>query len=130
MKPTLARSADACQSTSVEDGRTDLATDVAKALAVLRACIHERRWTYDALEAEMNRRAGGSGFDKSYICRVLNGERPLTLPFLLALPDDVEALFEAKRAESFGAIVVEPVRGEDAVRNLVSGLIGVLQERR
>jgi hypothetical protein len=102
MKPTLARSADACQSTSVEDGRTDLATDVANALALLRTCVHERAGRYDALEAEMNRARRRPGFDKSYICRVLNGERPLTLPFLLALPDDVEALFEAKRAESLG----------------------------
>jgi hypothetical protein len=58
---------------------------------VLRACVHEKGWTLDALEAAMNGRAGGRGFDKSFISRVLNGERPLTLSFLLALPDDVEA---------------------------------------
>jgi hypothetical protein len=129
MKPTLARSSPLCQSTSVEDAGTALATDVANVLAVLRVCVREKGWTLDALEAEMNRRAGGRGFDKSYISRVLNGERPLTLSFILALPDDVEALFESKRAESFGQIVVAPVRGEDAMRHLVTGLVGVLASK-
>ena len=31
--------------------------------------------------------------DKSQISRVLNGERALTLAFLVALPDDIEALY-------------------------------------
>jgi transcriptional regulator with XRE-family HTH domain len=102
------------------DGSSDpLSTSVDDTLAVLRTCVHERGWTLDALEAEMD-------VDKSLISRVLNGERPLTLPFLLALPDDVEALYEQRRAEAFGLIVVAPVNGEQAVRNLVSGLLGVL----
>lgn len=122
---TVSAAAHACQSTTVVDRRPDLATDVADALALLRRCVQEKGWTYDALAAAMSERTAGH-FDKSQICRVLNGERPLTLVFLLALPDDVEALFESKRAEAFGMIVVPPVHGDDAVRNLVSGLVGVL----
>jgi transcriptional regulator with XRE-family HTH domain len=102
------------------DGLPDaLSTEVDTVLALLRVCVQDAGWTLDALEAEMK-------LDKSLISRVLNGERPLTLRFLLALPDDIESRFEQLRAEQFGHIVVAPVSGADAIRNLVSGLIGVL----
>jgi len=107
------------QSKAFAESEADLATHVASTLALLRRCVADTSWTLEALQTEM-------GLDKSQISRVLNGERPLTLPFLLLLPDDLEALFEQRRAEGFGLIVVPPVHGEQAVRNLVSGLVGVL----
>ncbi len=112
----------ASQSTSGVGRGADLSTDVDTALAMLRTAVQETGWTLDALEAEMK-------LDKSLISRVLNGERPMTLKFLTTLPDDVEARFEQKRAESFGLIVVAPVSGDDAVRHLVSGIFGVFGTR-
>lgn len=97
-------------------------TDVDQALVLLRQAVSNSSWTLDALEAHMRK-------DKSYISRVLNGEKPLTLAFIVALPDDIEAAWERKRAEHFGLIVVERTSGDDAVRSLVSGLIGVLTDR-
>lgn len=110
------------QSKGVDDARVEVSTGVDTALAQLRRCVQDRGWTLEALAAEM-------GIDKSLISRVLNGERSLTLAFLLALPDDVEALYTQRRAEAFGLIVVSPVHGDEAVRHLVSGLLGVLAPR-
>lgn len=115
--PTVRR-----QSKPVAAPAAAVSTAVDTALALLRGCVHDTGWTLEALAAEM-------AIDKSQISRVLNGERPATLAFLLRLPDDVEALFEQRRAEGFGLIVVAPVTGDQAVRNLVSGLVGVLSTR-
>lgn len=107
------------QSTSRASARPDLSTDVDTVLAMLRTSVQETGWTLDALAVEM-------GIDKSLISRVLNGERPMTLTFLIGLPDDIEAAFERKRAESFGLIVVQPAAdGQQAIQHLVSGLFGV-----
>lgn len=99
-----------------------MSTTVDTTLALLRRCVADTSWTLDALEAHM-------GLDKSQISRVLNGERALTLAFLLGLPDDLEALFSQRYAEGFGLIVVPPVQGDEAVRQLVGGLVGVLSAR-
>ncbi len=119
MRNSLRATAIPSQSKPVAERRSDLSPHLDTVLALLRTCVHDKGWTLEALAAEMS-------IDKSLISRVLNGERPLTLTFLLALPDEVEALFEARRAETFGLIVVEPASGDQAVRNLVSGLFGVL----
>jgi len=94
-------------------------TAVDQALVLLRQAVSECGWTLDALAVEM-------GKDKAYIHRVLNREKPLTLEFMVALPDDVEALYEAKRAEQFGHVVVAPLAGADALKALVAGLVGVM----
>lgn len=98
------------------------ATDVDRALSLLRQVLAKSDWTLDALEAHMRKH-------KSYISRVLNGEKPMTLDFIVALPDEIEAAWEAKRAEHFGLVVVNRVSGDDAIRSLVSGLVGVLTDR-
>lgn len=100
-----------------------MSTDVDSALALLRTAVHDCGWTLDALAAHMHR-------DKSLVSRVLNGERPMTLSFLVALPNDVEALYESRRAEHFGLIVVAPLHGPDAVKAFVGGLLGVLTDRQ
>jgi hypothetical protein len=107
------------QSKAIDARAAEVSTDVDDALALLRTAVHDTGWTLEALEAAMK-------IDKSLISRVLNGERPLTLKFLVALPDDVEARYEQLRAEAFGLIVVQPVTGADAIRHLVGGLVGLL----
>jgi hypothetical protein len=94
-------------------------TDVDRWLDMLRRAIYDTGWTHDALAVEMQ-------VDKAYLSRMLSGEKPWTVKHLCNLPDDIEALFEQRRAESFGLIVVAPVDAETARRHLVSGLLGVL----
>lgn len=119
MRHTVSAVAVPRQSSSVDADRSASSTSVDTALALLRKAIHDRRWTLDALAAAMKK-------DKSLISRVLNGERPLTLDFQCALPDDVEALWHQSCAEGFGLIVVEPLNGADAKRAFVAGLFGML----
>lgn len=57
---------------------------------------------------------------------MLSGEKSLSAAFIRELPDDIEALVAGYYAESFGLVVVAPSRGQDALKNLVSGLLGVL----
>lgn len=106
-------------STSVDDAGAKLSTVVDNELAVLRGCIQECGWTLDALSAH-------TGQDKSLISRMLNRERPLTLAFMCALPDDVASLYAARKAERFGHIVVAPVSREDGLKAFIAGLCAVL----
>lgn len=119
MRNSIADRSEPCQSTSVDGLRSDVSTAVDRELLFLRQSVSECGWTLDALEAHMGR-------DKSLISRVLNGERPLTLEFKVALPDDVEARWSSKQAEHFGHVVVMPLAGADAMKALVAGLVGVL----
>jgi hypothetical protein len=67
--------------------------------------------------------------DRSYVWRLFAGEKPWSVERHLALPDDLEADFEKRRAQSFGLIVVEPVDEQTAREHLVSGLMGLLAPR-
>lgn len=124
MSRSMADALPSSQSTPVVEESEHLSTDVDTALALLRTAVQDCGWTFDALEAFM-----GKGYDKSLISRVLNGERPLTLKFLVALPNDIEALYEKRRAEQFGAVVVEPLSGIEAQRAFVAGFMGLLSSR-
>jgi hypothetical protein len=87
---------------------------------LLRQCVSACGWSIEALAVEM-------GIDdKSLLWRMLRNERPWRPEHLVALPDDVERMFAQRYAESFGLIVVVPVDGEQAARNFVSGLFGLL----
>lgn len=86
---------------------------------LLRDAIDESGWKHDAIACAL-------GVDAPYLSKMLAGDKTITLRHLDALPDDVEAIYTRKYAEAMGLIVVAPVQGEAAVRNLVSGLIGVL----
>ncbi len=105
--------------TSPLRARQSTSIDVATALAQLRAAVQECGYTLDALQAV-------TGIDKSHLSRVLNGERALTLPFLVTLPHDVAARYEAKRAELLGNVVVTPLSGIDAQRAFLAGLVGLI----
>lgn len=63
--------------------------------------------------------------DKSYISRVFNNEKPLTLAFEVALPEDVQALYKQYRAESFGLVVIEQMDEETARRQFAAGLFSL-----
>lgn len=105
---------------SVAAARVSVVTpDDCDLLAWINRAMAQTGWTKESLAAAM-------GKDQSYVTRVLNGDKPLNLAFLRELPDDLEAVVSALYAESFGLIVVAPARGVDAVRNLVSGLMGLL----
>jgi len=86
--------------------------------------IDATEWKHkqEALATEM-------GIDRAYLSRVRSKEKPLSLKILRALPDDIEQIFARLYAASFGLIVVSPAYGDEAVRNLVSGLFGVLAAR-
>lgn len=111
------------QAASVDPVGDSVTTRVDLLLTFIRQALEETDWTYDALVAE------GCG-DKGYISRVLSGEKPLSGRFLMGLPSDVRALVAEKWATASGRIVVAPVSGDQAVRNLVSGLFGVLALRQ
>jgi hypothetical protein len=81
--------------------------------------VADTNYTLESLSAAMGR-------DKAYISRVLHGEKPMTLLFITELPDDLEALYEQRRAEHFGRIVVEPLSGVDAQRAFVAGALGLM----
>lgn len=93
-------------------------TTVDRSLARLRQCASDLGWTLDALSAHMRK-------DKAHISRVFNGEKPLTLAFLIALPDDVEAEFHSRSSEEFGRVVVTPAIGPDALKQFTAGLFGL-----
>lgn len=125
MSPTINPKLGSNQTTTVDGHSTEVTTAVDTALRLLRSAIDECRWTYDALAAHLQATTRKK-YDKALVWRVLNGERPLSLEFLVALPDDVEACFEAKRAEQFGHVVVAPLAGQEAMKALVAGLFGVM----
>jgi len=87
--------------------------------AWINRAVRDSGWNQTALSAAM-------GKDEAYVSRVLSGEKPLSAAFIRELPNDIEALVAGYYAESFGLVVVTPVSGQDAVKNLVSGLLGVL----
>lgn len=104
-------------------------TDLALMRADLRDAIAEAGWKHDALASELSA-VSGLSIDGPYLSKILSGEKSLSAAHIAALPDDVEAIFTRRRAERFGAIVVPPVDGETAMKQLVSGLVGVLRGRR
>ena len=106
--------------TTVDRKPDHRSTSVDQARDLLRRAVADCGYTLDALEAAM-------GKGRAYIHKVLQGEKPLSYDFVIALPDDVEARFEQLRAESFGHIVVTPAPdAKTAAEHLVSGVLGLL----
>lgn len=121
MRDSLRSGAESSQAQTC-DQRDDLGSrlrDLAELLAWINRAIDEKCWNHEALAAHMQK-------DRAYISRVLSGDKPLSAAFLRALPDDIEAAVASYYAESFGLVVVAPASGDQAVRNLVSGLVGML----
>lgn len=109
---------------SVDQRRQPRSTSVDQDLALLRRAVADCNYTLDALESAMQK-------GRAYIHKVLQGEKPMSHEFEIALPDDIEARYRQLQAESFGHVVVAPAPDhESAVRDLVRGLIGVLSSRK
>lgn len=102
----------------------DIKVDLVRKL--LRVSIDLTEWK-DAAVAEAIGLKGESG--AAYFSKMLSGEKPISAKHLRALPDDIEQIFARLYAESFGLIVVAPVFGNDAVKQLVAGIFGVLATR-
>lgn len=125
MTKSIRHDAPTCQADSIAHCDATRAKDVALAivLARLRACISDRGYSLEALAVAMGK---GESY-AAYISKVLTAEKPLSYEFIIALPDDVEAEFHSRSAKDFGRMVVTPATGEDAVRQFVAGLFGLLQ---
>ena len=123
MQNIVANTPDGCQvnpdspTPEAQGNRLSLIRDL------LRDAIEESGWKHEALAAYMGLPNG------AYLSQMLSGDKPIGTKHLLALPDDVEALFARMYAETFGLIVVSPVSADVAMRQLVSGLVGVLTSR-
>lgn len=111
-----------CQGNPVSLISDEQGNDLSLIRDCLRLAIEESRWKHDALATAM------ALPNAAYLSNMLSGEKPIGAKHLRALPDDVEAIFARRYAESFGLIVVAPLRGDEAVHSLVRGLIGVLSQ--
>lgn len=109
--------------TPVDLDQTERSMHVEQALALVRRAMADTAHTLDSLAAHM-------GKDRAYIARVLKGEKPMSLAFIVALPDDLEARYEQLRAQQFGLVVVAPCTNPDrAIEQLVTGLVSLLAPR-
>lgn len=118
-RPNATSSSVASQSTSVEPPAVRRSTAVDQDLRLLRAAYDESGHTLDSVAAHMR-------IDRSYINKVLHGEKPLRLEFETALPPDLIGLYRKKQAEAYGYIVVRPLTGADAQCAFVAGALGLL----
>lgn len=112
------------QAYSVDQRAANRSTEVAHGLAVVRRAIEESGWNCEAVALDM-------GIDKSYLSRLLSGEKPFTFAHLLAMPDDAEAAFYLLRLRELNrpAIAISPIDPEAAIECFVRGLVGVLSAR-
>lgn len=118
MAPIVARDRMSCQDQPVDRDAASRSTDVDRWLEMLRGAIDDSGWKHDALAKHL-------GLDKAHLSRLLTGEKPFRIEHLVGLPDEIEALFERRRAESFGHIVCERVDEATALQQLASGLLNL-----
>lgn len=118
---TLPLSTFESQGSSVDRDAVTRSTDVDRWLALMNQAIDDSAWArkQDALATFM-------GIDKAYLSRLRSGDKPWRVEHVVSLPDDIESRFETLRAESFGAIVVQPLTGLDAQKAFVAGLVGLM----
>lgn len=90
----------------------------------LREAIEESGEKKEFVAAEM----GLPG--PEYLSKLFSGEKSISARHIVGLPDNVEAIFEAKRAKHHGHVVVAPLHGADAIEALVAGLVGVIGGHR
>jgi hypothetical protein len=93
------------------------------ALETLRRCARDLGWTEEALAVHLKDDRTYS----AYVHRVLAGDKPLSLAWLEALPEDLKAAFYGRRAEQLGQLVVSPVTDPAEARRMVlAGLLALL----
>lgn len=82
----------------------------------------------EAITAHMRSR-GCAGIDGPYLHKLYSGERTITAKHIVALPDEVNALFYSLLTEQHdGQIVIRPATGAEGVRQFASGLYGFMQQ--
>jgi len=95
-------------------------------LELLRSSAVELGWTEEALAVHVK----GDAKYRGYVHRVLSGEKPLSLTFFVALPEELQALVHARRAAQLGHQVVPPVDDHEAARRMVlTGLCALIGPR-
>lgn len=85
----------------------------------LKAAMEETGWTPDALAAVWH-------CHRSHVYRILAQEKRMGADDVCALPDTLEAAFEARRAKRRGFIVVRPIEGQAAKEAIIAGVAGLL----
>lgn len=88
-------------------------------LGFVRQAVCDTDWTLDALASHM-------ACDRAHVGRLLQGEKSLSVERLESFPPDVIAKFAELTLEAHGVMAVVPAHGENAIRMLVAGLLGVL----
>lgn len=106
-----------CALADAAEGKT---VSLIEKLHLIRRAIDDSGWKHTAIAAVL-------GVTPQYLSRQLDGEKPWTLRHQDALPDEVEAIYARLYAEHLGLIAVAvPTSAEQARRDLVSGLFGLL----
>jgi hypothetical protein len=85
---------------------------------MVRLAIHRQGWGPESLSAE-----DAMNMSKGYISRVLNGEKPLTIPFLLCLPADVQEAVVAAWAQRKGLIVLKAISENVTLHGVVASAL-------
>lgn len=111
---------------SAGQSSASVATAVAQALSLLRLAVSDCNYTLDALCLAMGKDPARA---RAHVHRVLNGEKAMTLEFLIGLPRDVKARFTELSAQHFGYVVVKPATAERAANDFVAGLLGLLSKK-
>lgn len=99
-----------------------------KELALFR---EDLKWAVEESREKKEYVAAAMGLSgPEYLSKLFSGEKTITARHIVGLPQKVEALFEARRAERLGHVVVEHVDEQTARRHLLSGLLGLLAPKR
>lgn len=119
MANSIASTTAARQSSSVDRDRSERSTDVDQYFEDLKAAMDDTGWTPDALAALWQ-------CHRSHVYRILAQEKRMGADDVCALPDELEAAFEARRAKRRGFIVVKPIEGLAAKEAIIAGVAGLL----
>lgn len=119
MSKSIAATNGSGQSAAVARNRVDGSTAVDQYFDDLRTAMDETGWTVDALATLWD-------CHRSYVYRMLAQEKPMGAESVCALPDDLEAAFEARRAKRRGFIVVKPIPGDAGKEAIIAGVAGLL----
>lgn len=126
MGNTLAVAARESQSVIGERVTLGGSVRVDRFLSLLRQAMTDCAYTVEALAAALESELGRK-VDKGFLWRMLNGERPLPITYLVNLPIDMKVRFTQLSAEALGWTVVRPATPDSAAAHLVAGLLGLLR---
>jgi hypothetical protein len=120
MSSTLASSAARCQANSPALDDRDQDKELVLLRTALREAIEESGVKKESVAAAMGLP------DPAYLSKLFSGEKMITARHIVGLPNDVERIFDRKRAEQSGFVCIEPVDDATADRYLAIGLFARL----